>query len=96
MQLYKKVKGKYQKVNYSDDVSMPCEGIWSVYNRPGCKSESCIAFVGNFEPINYPQLGFLIKAKEDDCLKALDSVLSKSTYTRVELVRSILKEIVRM
>lgn len=43
-QLYKREKGKYVKIGFSDGwLGFPCDGVWLVRSTPGCKSSSCIA-----------------------------------------------------
>ena len=91
-QIYKKVGRKYLPIGYSDGFTgFPCEGIWIVYDTPNVKSQSCIAQVGQFEDLDYSKLASLIKHKEDECLQAMDEILTKGNYTRAELLKTIFK-----
>ena len=91
-QLYKKKGRRYIPIGYSDNFNgFPAEGIWVVYSTPGAESSSCIAQVGQFEPIDYKQLANLIKEKEDECVKA---VLEMENTTIVDIVRMVFKTLV--
>ena len=94
-QVYKKVGRRYIKLGYSDNFTgFPAEGIWIVYERPGCKSSTCIATVGNIKPIDYSLLASLIVDKEESCLRALEEILTSSKgYKRVDIVRCIFETI---
>lgn len=94
-QVYKKVRGRYVQLGYSDGYSgFPAEGIWAVYDRPGCKSSTCIASVGSIKPIDYSLLASLIADKEEPCLRALEEVLTSSKgYSRVDIVKCIFETI---
>lgn len=94
-QLYKKVGRKYIPIGYSDGFTgFPAEGIWIVYSKPGIKSETCIAQVGKFEPINYIKLANLIAKKEYSCLEAVNILLNKGNYNSRDLVNTIFKTLV--
>ena len=49
--LYEKVKGKYKKLEpyQADWRGFPCDGIWLVQTRPGCKSSECILKIGELQ-----------------------------------------------
>lgn len=86
-QLYKKVGRRYIPIGYSDNFNgFPTEGIWVVYGKPGVESSSCIAQVGQFEPIDYNLLANLIKEKEDECVKA---IIGMDNATIVDIVRTV-------
>lgn len=86
-QLYKKVGRRYIPIGYSDNFNgFPTEGIWVVYGKPGVESSSCIAQVGQFEPIDYNLLANLIKEKEDECVKA---IIGMDNTTIVDIVRTV-------
>ena len=92
-QLYKKIGRKYIPIGYSDNFNgFPSEGIWVVYGKPGLESSSCIAQVGQFEPIDYNLLANIIKEKEDECVNAITGI---GNTTSVHVVRTIFKTILR-
>jgi len=96
MQLYKKEGKKYKKIGYSDGFNgFPREGIWIVYNKPGVKSTSCIAQVGEFEDLDYKHLARLIVERENECIRSLDTLKNKAV-TKSDIVRTIFKELVRI
>ena len=92
-QLYKKEGRKYVPIGYSDGFTgFPSDGLWAVYTRPGCKSESCIAFAGKIKPVDYSLMASLIVDKKEDCLKALE-VLMKNPCSRSNIVETIFETI---
>jgi hypothetical protein len=94
-QLYKKEGRKYIPIGYSDGFTgFPADGLWIVYTRPGCKSETCIAQVGKIKSIDYSLMASLIVNKEDECLKALE-VLMKNPYSRSNIVETIFETILK-
>ena len=89
-QVYKKVGRKYIPISYSDGFTgFPLEGLWVVYRKPGQKTESCIAQVGQFQNIDYSKLASLIKDKQDVVCK----ILMQSGKSISELSNEILVEI---
>lgn len=96
-QVYKKVGKRYVPIGYSDGWSgFPAEGLWAVYSKPGVNSSSCIAFAGEIKPIDYSLFASLIANKEDDCLRALEEVMSSSKgYSRVDIVKCIFETILK-
>ena len=91
-QLYKKEGRRYIPIGYSDGFTgFPTEGIWIVYNKPGVKSSSCIAKVGEFQDIDYSKLATLTKDKHDECCK----ILRQNGKSISELVNEIFIEILK-
>ena len=69
-QIYVKKGRRYRPIGYSDGFTgFPAEGIWAVYKSDTSKSSTCIALVGEFQPIDYGKLASLIKEKGDECMK---------------------------
>ena len=92
-QLYKKVGRKYIPIGYADGFcGFPAEGIWIVYNKPGSKSETCIAQVGKFKKLDYELLANLVKEKEDKCL-AIFHKINKEGKSAYDLIRELFNQI---
>ena len=95
-QVYKKEGKRYIQLGYSDGFTgFPCDGIWAVYTKPGCRSQSCIAQVGNFIPVDYTKLASLIKEKETHCLQAVMSLCDKGNWTYRDIVDTIFNTLLR-
>lgn len=95
-QLYKKKGRKYIPIGYSDGFTgFPTEGIWVVYDRPSAKSMTCIAQVGEFQPIDYELLGNLVAEKETVCIQKVLRIQEAGKWSTYDIVKTVFEELCR-